>query len=474
MKKIILIGCIIILCSINLLADKTQNQRKEVGTNENSENEVYKDYLVISDSANVIFHDKFGKIIYNKILNNWHIDDLKIYQPIIINNNEYFRNFKTTNQSFPREAIRATYITVQKRVHQDNAEMVLCRLAGEGAVTGSHCIIDLTSQKSYYFSFNKVVSFTFDEENLWLRASKGIMEIEKETGNRSDFIMLPFLDDNSKSLHTENEIFIAVDEFGIEQINLDSKDITFWDVSNIFGEYPQKMVYMKKDGIYQDVCLPRERIIFTNFEENDSCIFIGCYFAHSSGYLEKNSSYLLIYSKSEKKWKTRNLKDVNVVSIIKLEDNNLWMGAHQTERWEGAWRSDNGGIYLYDIEMKKSIRINKIDKYQMITQLIISDQTVKAESFYFSLFDDMVKPYIIKRIFEIDKSSLIVKSTALIDSFTYKNHEEYIAIKNEFTSSKQIGLEIIRSDILSSESKKIINNPNNKKNRYWPSLNKNY
>jgi hypothetical protein len=301
------------------------------------------------ESAGVHFIGQDGTISFQRENSTWTIDSTRKYTYPSLDDEHYWdQRIDSLSVWFDKNFSLATYSTVQRSATHDSTVMLLVANAGEGAVRDEQCVFDKGPRVTYCFPHNRTKVFDFDRNSIWLGSFRGMTRLERDSGKRTDYVLLPLLDESSSAYLDSIHLWIAADGIGIQRIDLRTKLITFWSIDDLLNDLHQR--WKAHNHTYER---PRGTATFTNWEPDGDDLFVGCRFVGGAGSLIKRSSYLLTFSRPKQTWHAEwifrtehNVEhDVDGISVIRRFGRVLWMGCGHREVWEGGGHNDFGGLF---------------------------------------------------------------------------------------------------------------------------------
>ena len=339
----------------------------------------------------VIFMARGGSATYRHQDDRWRINLDRKYLGSYLTEEEYWE--REVDQYFPKGSLRSTYGRVLLRDAGDAGELILAATAGEASVYNRHCVIDTLARAIYCFDLNRVAALDNDAESIWLGHPRGMMRIDRRSGERADFVVLPVMSEDSSILIDDNRIWSTCDGVGIQSIGIADGEITLWDSGDLMKDLlsPPKPPYGPPISE-----MLQGAIVFSNLLRDQSNIYVACYFVSAGNYLIPGSSCMLTYAKADSTWTatwlklTEGRKPIDAISLIKMLDGELWAG--KTMLWLGAghvqfWEDEIegiGGLYTYDPELYEPFPFGEVDRQQLVARMEPVDDGVAVETYWIS------------------------------------------------------------------------------------------
>jgi hypothetical protein len=300
------------------------------------------------DGTRVNFMGQDGTLTFDSTASRWTIDTAQCYPFPKLDLEDYWD--RRDNALFSRlknGPPSATYVTPHHGVAHDTTLMVLATTAGEGAVHDHQCIVNTADRVAYCFPVHHIKAFDFDQRSLWLGSYRGATNIDRSSGRRTDYIVLPFLDEHCSVYRDPGHIWTAVDGVGVQRITLRNGQLQFWSIQRLLEDLHQRW-----EAWNSEYKRPEGAAIFTNFEPDGDDLFLACRFADFTGRIDKRSSYLLSFSPRFQRWHAEWLGrpqdgfDAEGANIIRRFGRNLWIGCGHRQVWEGGGYKDSGGLFV--------------------------------------------------------------------------------------------------------------------------------
>jgi hypothetical protein len=239
---------------------------------------------------------------------------------------------KSVSQTIPDKYRFATYCDVLDRKSHFGNEMILFTLASEGCYSWT-CVVDTLEQIAYNGLSQDYKLFDFNEADIILGKDDGFSVIDIKTRQKSDYVILPILNEYSSPYPSKGELWLVTNRIGIQLINLKTKEISLWQAV----ELAQGQASGKP--------------FFSNIVENNENIYVACRFIGDEGMgnMPEKNSFLFVYSKAKRSWNYRLLDELSGVSCIDLIGNYLLLGCNQIEYSEGDPAILHGGLFIYNL-----------------------------------------------------------------------------------------------------------------------------
>jgi hypothetical protein len=377
--------------------------------------------IYLRDSTEVRFLSASGALVFDRDREVWSIDLVEHHRGPTLPRHRYHEK-RASSHDCPRGAVRAAYRSVMERISRGGTEMLLLRTAGEGAVWGTHCIVDTLARRSYWYPHNRTKAIEFDDHSIWLGHYAGIMQLDRRTGARRDFVALPIIEDDSQVIEYEGNIVVATNGAGIQLIDAGSGTMTFWSVSELLG--PLHRRWRQHNPRY---AAPTGKAIFTNFVAAQH-LYIACRFVDGHDFLIDDSSYLLRYTAHDSSWRTEWLRTtedpIDGIASIAVFNSYLLLGNNHRDVWEGGGYENHGGAHVYGpIPVRESaafwrahaMTMRDVDKRHVVADMRPDDDGAEILTYHLTADTDR------KRLYRIDERFRVV---VLYDSLgTY--YEEY-------------------------------------------------
>jgi hypothetical protein len=305
---------------------------------------------VICDSNQVVFLSKDGAIVHSKRGGLWSFDLPRKYLGTSRISSQYFDGLDNPLSSWLNKhmPIRSAYPAGLGAVERDSTLMILAMAGGDGP-WHMNCLVDTLQRKVFCYPLDKTKAFAFDDETLWLGRFDGLAKVARLDGQRSEFVVLPMITEDSSVLVDSLHLWIAADGVGIQRINIETRELTFWRAEDILGDLHERWQLHNPTYV-----APRGKVVFTNFAPTPDKVYIACHHVGGGNNLIRRSSYLLEFQRSTEEWDSAWLQaDGGVrcegISIIEIHRQFLIFGGTHQDAWEGAGHEEFGGVFYYTV-----------------------------------------------------------------------------------------------------------------------------
>jgi hypothetical protein len=273
------------------------------------------DSISVTDTSSKFF-SKGGLIIYDKKEDLWRIDTCITKNKIPPEVKYYFYKGDKTPPYFLKYT-GTDGMGLIDSIKVENDEFMLFYPYSTAGIVPTY-FYDGRVKRIYELWSSNYKNIYINKDFIYLPNEYGFTKINEKNNNVIRYTILPTMNKHSSFHYCNNDIWIATDHVGIQQIHKDSSIVTFWDPFVISKEEI-------KDPI------------FTNFIQIKDNLIIGC------------GDFLFVYSIPQNQWNTIKMENIWGFENIFAHDDNVLLIHNYLDLEDG---NNQGALYYYDFAKK--------------------------------------------------------------------------------------------------------------------------
>jgi len=329
------------------------------------------------------------------------------------------RQLNWLKNDLPSWIPRSTYVSIVNIDDPINPKWVITALAGEGANYHTQDFVDVENRWVYRFPFEEIKSFLVQDNEIWLGSSFGIVNINRQTGERTDYLTYPAYWSIDGVYQSKKYLYFITSSYGFYSVDKESGEISGVEkVNKICRKTGIKLLDMIGDG--------------------ENIYIVGCPMDETNRFLANESAAsIIVYNERS--------DDVNIVTTgINYADSLLDKGdliigyGGRTEGYEGGGSAAFGGVFTYN----KKDRSIKVLADQPVEEIKQGEKKLLLKSMIF----DREKIWLRELVVSDGEDVAMVETDKHIVAFGQSadeaEYQKQVAIYNEIKAKKKNRVDI--------------------------------